>query len=246
VLLVVLMIVFISEFGFASFFQKKIVRAASPIGWSKTYGGPYGEEAWSVVQTNDGGYAVAGWSVNFSFGNVDVWLVKVDEVGNAQWNRTYGNEDFGEEAQSIIQTSDGGYALAGSQDKYTGTGPHDALLIKTDAEGNLEWEVTYGGSGDDQAFSVVQVVEGGYVFAGYTRSFGAGNSDFWLVKVDSKGDVVWNKTYGEDFSEEAYSLVQTFDGGYALAGRVGFFEYDAWLVKTDALEIFSGTKPMGC
>jgi hypothetical protein len=223
--------------SFALVVRKGEATLPSAIGWSRTYGGPYGEEARSLVQTGDGGYAVAGWTVNFTFGNVDVWLVKTDVDGIMEWNRTYVDEDSDEEARSVIQTSDGGYVVAG---KTYSDGLHDAVVIRTDANGDAVGCGFFGGAGGDQAFSVLEA-DGGYVFAGHTDSFSL-NSDFWLVKLDSGGDVVWNRTYGGDLSEEARSLVQTTDGGYALAGHAGLFEYNAWLVKTDASGIILWNK----
>jgi len=137
------------------------------------------------------------------------------------WNQTYG----GGTAYSVVVTSDGGYALAG-------TSSYDVKLVKTDAYGNMEWSQRYGGSDMDEARSLVATSDGGYALAGYTRSFGIGYSDCWLVKTDSDGNMEWNRTYGGEGDDRAYSLVATFDGGYALAGyKSGNF----WLVKTDEL-----------
>jgi predicted secreted protein len=135
----------------------------------------------------------------------------------------------------LIQTSDGGYALAGSTQSF-GAGSWDFWLVKTDAAGNAQWNRTYGGTSDDEAYALVQTVDGGYALAGYTGSIGAGYYDFWLVKTDASGNEQWNKTYGGTGDDDASALVQTGDGGYALAGRTESFgagNYDFWLVKTD-------------
>ena len=203
--------------------------------WNKTYGTKYWEDAYSGVQTSDGGYAIAG-TILYQDGYSKFLLVKTDAYGNQQWNKTYGlpYEPYGytEEdwAFSLVQTTDGGYAIAGVRLRY-GIGPGDFWLVKTDATGNMQWNKTYGGTGDDWAYSVIQTTDGGYAIVGYTTSFGAGGEDMWLVKTDAYGNVDWNKTYGGTSDEKAYSVIQTVDGGYTLAGRaLGFC-----LVKTDAL-----------
>jgi len=199
--------------------------------WNRTYGGSNEDGAWSVVQTSDGGYALAGYTEPFGAGNKDFWLVKVDSSGSHQWNKTYGGANY-EGAHSVIQTDDGGYALAGYTYSY-GAGSFDFWLVKTDGSGNTQWSQTYGGGDMDWAFSVVQTNDGGYALAGYTSSFGAGYYDFWLVKVDSSGNHQWNGTYGGNNYDEAHSVVQTSDGGYALAGYTAIPEMtsDFMLVK---------------
>jgi hypothetical protein len=101
------------------------------------------------------------------------------------WSRTYGgtNDD---KAYALVQTGDGGFAIAGSTDSF-GAGGYDFWLVKTDASGNMQWNKTYGGTGDDEAYALVQTGDGGYALAGYTESFGAGHYDFWLVKTDAGG-----------------------------------------------------------
>jgi hypothetical protein len=202
--------------------------------WSRTYGGAGGDVAHSVVQTGDGGYALAGATDSYGAGNVDFWLVKTDGAGNTQWSKTYGGTN-GDVAWSVVQTGDGGYALAGYTYSY-GAGNYDFWLVKTDSAGTLQWSRTYGGTSDDVAWSVVQTGDGGYALAGYTYSYGAGSADFWLVKTDGAGNTQWSKTYGGTSYDRAYSVVQTDDGGYALAGDTysyGAGSWDFWLVKTD-------------
>jgi len=113
----------------------------------------------------------------------------------------------------------------------------DFWLIKTDAAGNMEWNQTYGGTRYDYASSVVQTSDGGYALAGTTYSFGHGNNDFWLVKTDGSGNMEWTRFYGGEEHETAYSLVETPDGGFALAGNIDDYvtgDTDAWLVRTSA------------
>jgi len=188
-------------------------------GWNKTYGGTGYDYAEALVQTTDGGYALAGYTDSFgAVGYPNSWLVKTDNLGTMQWNKTFG----GDVAWALVQTSDGGYALAG-----------ESNLLKVDADGNLQWANSYDGI----AYALVQTSDGGYALAGSNDSTAIGNGDFWLVKTDGSGNMMWNKTYGGTDYEGAYALVQTSDGGYALAGYTVSFgagSTDAWLVRTDA------------
>ena len=203
-------------------------------GWNKTYGGTGYDEAHALVQTSDGGYAMAGETGSFGAGNADFWLVKTDASGTMQWNKTYGGT-YDDRAHALVQTSDGGYAVAGWTMSF-GAGGFHFWLVKTNSTGGMEWNQTYGGTNNDEAYALVQTSDGGYAVAGGTGSFGAGNGDFWLVKTDASGTMQWNKTYGGTDADEAGALVQTSDGGYAMAGETGSFvagNADFWLVKTD-------------
>jgi hypothetical protein len=203
--------------------------------WAKTYGGTDYEFASSIQQTSDGGYILAGLTSSFGAGSYDFFLIKTDAFGNVQWAKTYG-EAGGEGASSIQQTSDGGYILAGGTLSF-GAGGSDIFLIKTDANGNVIWAKTYGGTNSDYAFSVQQTSDGGYILTGYTYSFGAGNEDIILIKTDANGNIIWAKTYGGTGYDAAYSVQQTSDGGYILAGYTASFgagSLDFFLIKTDA------------
>jgi hypothetical protein len=202
--------------------------------WNRTYGGTSIDGANSVVQTGDGGYALAGYARSFGAGEYDMWLVRTDGVGNMLWNKTYGGIGS-DAANSVVKTYDGGYALAGYSDSFGSA--TEVWLVKTNGSGNMEWGRTYGGSNYDEiANSVVQTKDGGYALAGSAASFGAGGTDMWLVKTDAAGNMLWNRTYGGTNDEKAFSLVQTSDGGYALAGwtySFGAGNGDMWFVKTD-------------
>lgn len=219
--------------GSADFWLFKI-DANGTVEWNQTYGGLGADVAVAMVQTSDGGYAIAGETYSFGAGDSDFWLVKVDSSGSIQWNRTYG-EPTADGAKSVIQTSDGGYALAGYlTENNTG---RDLWLVKTDSAGNMQWNRTYGGTGSDNANSVIQTGNGGYALAGTTKSFSFDiSSDGWLVKTDSDGNMEWNKTYdGDGGFDGANSLVQTSDGGYTFAGHTGgFIGQNVWIVKTDS------------
>lgn len=215
--------------------------------WSQTYGGASYDTAQSVVETSDGGYAIAGGTTSFGAGEYDFWLIKTDAYGNKLWNWTYGgiNHDY---AYSLIETSDRGFALIGTTG---GTGSflgeeYDVLLVKTDEYGNMEWDRTYGGKSGDNARCLVETSDKGYAFAGYT-DFSSGGCDFWLVKTDMYGNMEWDRTYGKIDEEitqmgggtynRGSSLVETSDGGFAMAGctrSYGAGLDDFWLIKTDA------------
>jgi uncharacterized delta-60 repeat protein len=203
--------------------------------WAKTYGGTGYDWAYSVQQTPDGGYIVAGYTTSFGVGGGDIFLIKTDANGNVQWAKTYGGTGY-DDAYSVQQTSDGGYIVAGYTTSF-GAGWNDLFLIKTDANGNVQWAKTYGGTSSDYASSVRQTSDGGYIVAGYTTSFGAGDWDIFLIKTDANGDIIWAKTYGGTGWDWAYSVQQTSDGGYIVAGYTQSFgagSYDIFLIKTDA------------
>ena len=154
--------------------------ASGTIQWNRTYGGNGIDDAYSVIQTSDGGYAMAGFTNSSGAGSYDGWLVKVDSSGNMQWNHTYGGPSA-DDLYTVIQTDDNSYVLAG----YTtsaGAGAADGQLIKVDSQGNLLWNQTYGGTGVDDIATVIKTNDGGYALVGYTSSYGAGGTDFWLSK----------------------------------------------------------------
>jgi hypothetical protein len=198
--------------------------------WAKTYGGTDWDVAFSVQQTSGGGYIVAGYTG--SWPNYDLFLIKTDADGNIQWAKTYGGTDW-DYASSVQQTSDGGYIVAGTTWSFGAGG--DILLIKTDADGNVEWAKTYGGTDYDEAFSVQQTSDGGYIVVGETWSFGAGG-DILLIKTDADGNVEWAKIYRGTDWDGASSVQQTSDGGYIVAGATWSFSAgaeDIFLIKTD-------------
>jgi len=209
--------------------------ASGNVQWAKTYGGIDDDTAYSVQQTSDGGYIVAGWTRSFGAGGRDIFLIKTDANGNIIWAKTYGGTS-GDYAYSVQQTYDGGYIVAGSTYSFS-VGLSDIFLIKTDAFGNVIWAKTYGGTSGDRAYSVQQTSDGGYILTGWTLSFGAGDYDIFLIKTDANGNVQWAKTYGGIDWDKAYSVQQTSDGGYIVAGETGSFgagAVDIFLIKTDA------------
>ncbi len=204
--------------------------------WSKIFGGSDEDYAYSVQQTIDGGYILAGATPSYGAGGSDAWLIKTDNNGNEMWNKTFGGTNW-DYANSVKQTSDGGYILAGHTRSY-GAGQEDFWLIKTDSNGNEMWNKTFGDTAGDFAYSVQQTVDGGYIIAGDTWSYGAGNDDAWLIKTDSSGNKKWSKTFGGPSFDAAYSVQQTSDKGYIMAGTTWSYDKynweDAWLIKTDS------------
>lgn len=202
--------------------------------WNQTYGGIDGDIAFSVQQTIDGGYIVAGYTISYGAGEADIWLIKTNENGNEEWNYTFGGYEY-DTCYSVQQTIDGGFIVAGKTNSY-GSGLSDSWLIKTDANGNEEWNQTFGGNFDDGINSVQQTIDEGYIVTGFTGSFGAGNFDFWVIKTDLNGNEMWNQTFGGSSNDIANSIKQTTDGGFILCGvtdSYGAGSSDFWLIKLE-------------
>ena len=202
--------------------------------WNKTFGGTNEERGFSVQQSTDGGYIIAGTTLSFGNGNYDVWLIKTDGNGNEVWTQTFGGANY-EEGLSVQQSNDGGYILTGTTLSF-GNGVANIYLIKTDGNGNELWNKTFGGTNNNWSYSVQQTTDGGYIVIGYTNSFGNGDSDVYLIKTDGSGNELWNKTFGGLNDDGGFSVQQTNDGGYAVAGytkSVGNGDADVYLIKTD-------------
>ena len=165
--------------------------ASGNMEWNQTYGGIGRDDGYDLIQTSDGGYAITGYTT--SFGGTKAYLVKADSSGNMQWNKTYSTL-FADIGLHVIQTADGGYAIVGWN--YVTVQNQDFTLYKTDADGNLEWNMTYGGTGVENGFALLQTSDGGYLLTGNTDSFGAGGTDIWLVKTDEAGIVPEGLTVG--------------------------------------------------
>jgi hypothetical protein len=199
--------------------------------WTRNYCHENGWKAYSVQQTSDHGFILAAHDAYYSGVEYNIYLVKVDSLGDSLWTRTYGGEDD-DFVQAVLRTSDRGYILAGWTSSF-GAGGSDVYIIKTDSLGNTMWDRTYGGTGGETAASIQEIPDRGYIIAGGTSSFGAENGDLYLVKIDAQGDTMWTMVYGGPDAEYGYSIDLTEDGGYIIAGAVsGEWDTDAWLVKT--------------
>jgi len=239
------------------------------IDWIKNFGGSGEDTAKSIIATSDGGYAVFGYSnsvdgdiTDKTMQVVDYWLLKLDAQGNLQWNKTYGGsgEDKG---RAVIQTSDGGYALTGYAQSADGDGSnnegfHDNWIIRLDAHGNLLWEKSFGFSGHDHSYDILQTEDGGLFFTGHLDITAAredgftekgtsltrhGVGEFWGTKLDSDGNIEWRSYFGGTNNDRAFGVVRADDGGYVMAGfaesndfdvKNNSGSYDFWAVKINS------------
>ncbi len=202
----------------------------------------YGEDKYDGAICNigimDGGHIIVGSTDSYGAIGDDLWIFQVDSKGAVTWNKHYGGAG-NESGFNVIGTSDGGYAVVGATTSY-GAGEEDIWLIKTDSEGNMLWNQTYGGIYDDEGWMLLQTSDGGYLIAGLTCT-SEGIADAWLIKTDAQGNKLWDKTYGGAADDGVYGITKTSEGGYILAGftnSTGAGDYDAWLIKVDS----SGTQ----
>lgn len=229
--------------------------------WEQTYGGSRDDELLSIITVPDGGYLLGGYSKSNggdvqsgNHGSMDFWVVKIDSVGNLEWENTFGgiNDDS---IRSILSTPDDGYLLGGytfskDGDVYSGNqGYSDFWVVKIDAEGNLEWEQTFGGSHYDLLGSLASISDGGFLLGGHTQSNDGdiqsgnhGQADFWLVKIDSEGNLEWEQTFGGSSSDVLWQILAKSNGDCFLGGYSGSNNGDVhsgnqrgtdfWVVKT--------------
>lgn len=202
--------------------------------WYKTFGGTGTYYVFDILETSDGGYIISGGQQLHDPDlptYFDFWLLKIDSDGNLLWEKTYGGARS-DSASDIAQTNDGGYIMAG----YTtpvGSDQADFLVVKIDAAGNMLWNKSYGGTNDDWANSIAQITDGGYIIVGYTESYGAGDTDSWVIRTNSAGDVLWNNTYGGTASDGA-CMVIVENEQYVIVGQTKSFGAgmnDFWLMK---------------
>ena len=240
------------------------------IEWQKAYGGTGDDRAFSIRTTSDGGYITVGTSsssdgiVYGNHGSGDFWVVKLSFTGDIEWQKSLGGSDY-ERATSVQQTTDGGYIVAGYSYSNNGNvsgnhGSDDFWVVKLSPSGSLEWQQSYGGTQQDEAYDIQQTLDGGYVIAGNTNSNDGdvtgnqGSTDIWVVKITGTGVLSWQKTFGSSGEETANSIRQTQDGGYIVAGTNDLVGGDVtanhggndyWILKLSATGVLQWQKSFG-
>jgi hypothetical protein len=246
--------------------------------WQKTFGGSANDGAYSVASTKDGGFVIAGYTYSTdgdivsNHGNSDAWVIKINKTGSKEWQSTLGGS-ASDVASSIVETSDGGYIMAGQTASTDGDvsnnhGSMDAWVAKLDRNGNKQWQRTFGGTGSEGAQSIMETSEGGYIMAGWTNSndgdvtgyhvgwgMNTGNFDGWVVRLNKDGNLLWNKAFGGSRNEVFNTITHGMDNSYTLAGytRSNFDgdvganhgDLDAWVVNIDNSGKIVWQKPLG-
>ncbi len=210
-------------------------RGTGPGSFAKLFGGPGTEVGNSVRELPGGGYIVVGYTSSFGAGEEDVYLVRTDRAGDTLWTRAIGGPgaDFGWDVRA---TGDGGFIIVGFTNSF-GAGNNDVYLVRTDAEGTVRWTRTYGGPGDELAWAFHGTADGGYVIAAQTTSYGAGERDLYLIRIDAGGDTVWTRTLGGPGVDRVFGTEPTSDGGSVFAGITSngaAGPLDATLVRVDS------------
>lgn len=201
--------------------------------WTRTYGGPQDENG-SAIQVTLDGFLLMGHTGSFGAGSYDLWLLKMNAFGDTQWSRLYGGAQR-EEHGWLLRLESGELVFSATTQSY-GAGDDDMWVVKTDAGGNQLWAKTYGGTGHDYARGLLMTSDGGFLLCGSTESYGAGQSDFWALKLDASGDTQWTRTYGGPMEDHGWGGREVADG-YMLTGMTmssGAGSFDLWLIKTDA------------
>lgn len=213
--------------------------AGGTLEWSKAYGG--GKEIGTCVrQTNDNGYLVLGQTSSHGYGGSDMYVIRLNDMGDTLWTKTYGT-DANETGFSLDLTSDGGFIGLGYNNNRNG----DLYLVKADEFGNELWNKSYGGDSQDDGYSVEQTTDGGYFLAGRKSNGSNQPVDMYVVKTDPEGEVIWDAVYPQGLISEANSAQQTSDGGYIMLGSTTSIidqtsTSDMYLVKIDSSGNTSG------
>jgi hypothetical protein len=204
------------------------------ITWEKSLGGSDNDYPVTAEQTKDGGFIIGGSSystdgdVSGNHGNSDGWVVKLNSAGSIEWQKSFGGSAY-DIVFAVKQTVDKGYILAGTSSSNDGdvSGNHggdDFWVVKIDSVGSIQWQKSLGGSKDESAFAILQTTDGGYIAAGIASSddgnlsINKGSSDYWIVKLDVTGNIQWQKSFGGSKDDTPFSIQQTLDGGYIVAG----------------------------
>jgi uncharacterized membrane protein/predicted secreted protein len=208
--------------------------------WAKAYGSTGNDEAYSIQRTKDGGFIVAGY-MTISGTNTDVWILKLDPDGNIQWQKVFGGP-FADAAYEVKESYDGSFIVAGSSVTSVPTTQRNGFIAKLDSNGNFVWSLTYGGTADDEFRSLTISQEGGteyIIVTGYTKSFGSGGEDAWILKVNSSdGSIMWQKRYGTSNDDRFQRVITSSYNGsisYVFAGRTfsSSTNFDFWVMITD-------------
>lgn len=230
--------------------------------WQKVFGGDGADLANNVQQTADGGFIVGG-TTRSNFENIERdlfegfndenWILKLDRIGNIEWENVFGGPGY-DKPNSIQQTKDKGYIIAGyaNNNFSLSSSDYDFNLVKVNEKGVVEWQKKYGGTNHDVAYSLQQTQDNGYIMAGTTESVDGdvtnirgGGKDFWVIKLNAAGELLWQKAFGETAKDEAKSIEQTPDGGYIMAGFVGVDDIDGIVVKLDKNGVLEWQKRIG-
>jgi len=202
--------------------------------WSKTYGHNPDNHSRSVGQTADGGYIIAGFTKFPGSVIPNMYIIKTDANGDTLWTRTYSGGVNGCVAYDILTTMDNGYVMLGTT---CDENDEDIYLVKVDSLGQILWRKTYGGEERDWCWSIQSCVDGGYIVAGTTASFGnKTDDDVWLLRLNSSGDTLWTRRYGGQDWDHGMAVTQTVDSGYIVVGQTNSFckgGPDAWVLKTN-------------
>jgi len=213
--------------------------------FQKTIGGAILDWSNCIIQTSDSNYVLLGSTKNFGAGAQDMFLMKTNILGDSLWVRTYGMSSGDEEGATVQQTADGGFIITGTT-WSTGAGSLDFMLIKTDANGNIQWSKTYGGTSVEFCSGGIQLFDGGYALCGHTNSYGAGAADIYIIRTDANGDTIWTRTAGFNGTDNAFGIVQTADSGLTVTGSMFTNSTtDAVLIKMDINGNLSWAKAYG-
>jgi hypothetical protein len=218
-----------------AFFAIKVTKAMEGDSlWFHSYGGSQTDFAKSVCPAGNGQFILAGQTGSYGAGNWDMWGVKVNSTGDTIWTQSYGGSSV-DWANGVIPSGDGNFFMFGGTQSF-GAGAKDMYLVKFDASGNSLWTHTYGGSGDDVAEAMIPCGNGDFLLLGSTTSYGQGDWNIYLVRMNSLGDTLWTKTYGGNGDEFASAILAAGADEFLLGGMTnssGAGGLDMYLVRID-------------